>query len=132
MKQSFDEIFNTNPKIATSIAFILGLILTDDLTAYEQSSLGNWLMLVSQTIITNASFQNLIETRINGQLINTNSKEFKCIYNPIIYNIDKSRDIINKLYNINNQNNISNKELEILQRAINNLQIQINKLKNKD
>lgn len=130
MKESFDEIFNTNPKIATSIAFLLGLILTNDLSAYEQSSLGNWLMLISQTIITNASLQNLIETKIQTNTININSREVKCLYNPIIYDLNKTKNIINLIYKKNSYKNID--ELEILQRAIDNLQIQIKKIKDKD
>jgi hypothetical protein len=98
MKESFDKLFNTNPKYSTILATILGLILIDNLTSNEQDMLGGWLMLVSQTIVTNANSQKLIESRILKNSININSKELKSIYNPFIYDIDKIRDIILKLY----------------------------------
>ena len=79
MRNSFNELFNTNPRYSTSIAFILGFLLIDDLTAYEQNELGNWIILVGQTILTNASAQNVIEGRIKGGIININSKVVKCL-----------------------------------------------------
>ena len=93
MKESFHDIFNTNPRYSTTVGFILGLLLVDDLTAPEQNLLGNWIILIGQTILTNASSQNIIESRISGNIININSKEAKCIYNPPIYNIKKIRKI---------------------------------------
>ena len=75
MNKSFHEIFNTNPRLSTSISFILGLLLVDNLTAPEQNMLGNWIILLGQTILTNAASQNIIEGRIKGGLININSKE---------------------------------------------------------
>lgn len=129
MRKSYDEIFNTNPKITTSVAFLIGLILTSDLTTFEQSTLGNWIMLIGQTIATNAAAQATIEGRINGGIININSKEIKCAYNPPLYDIDKIRDIVSKFYG-NNSNN--DDILNIISNAINDLQNQINKLKDKD
>lgn len=124
MRESFNEIFNLNPKYSTTIAFILGMMLIDSLTAYEQNTLGNWIILIGQTILTNASSQNIIEGRINGNTININSKEIKCIYNPLIYDIDKIKNIINDIYPN------SNDEINILYKMINNLQKTINELKN--
>ena len=91
MRESYDDIFNTNPRYSTTIGFILGLVLVDSLTAPEQNMLGNWIILIGQTILTNAASQNIIESRISGGIININSKEVKCIYNPIIYDINKIR-----------------------------------------
>jgi len=98
MSKYFNDIFNTNPRYSTILAFIIGLLLIDDLNAIEQNMLGEWLMLISQTIVTNANSQSLIESRINQNQININSKEAKSIYFPFIYNIDKIRDIIKTLY----------------------------------
>lgn len=123
MKESFHEIFNTNPRYSTSVGFILGLLLIDNLTAPEQNMLGNWIILIGQTILTNAASQNIIESRISGNLININSKEAKCIYNPPIYNIEKIKEIIKDLYP-NSENDIN-----ILNKMVNNLQEEINKLK---
>ena len=123
MKESFHDIFNTNPRYLTTVGFILGLLLVDDLTAPEQNLLGNWIILIRQTILTNASSQNIIESRISGNIININSKEIKCIYNPPIYNIKKIRKIIKDLYPN------SQAELDVLKKSICALQEEINKLK---
>ena len=37
-------------KTDTLLAFILGYILIDNLSSTEQNALGNWLMLVAQTL----------------------------------------------------------------------------------
>ena len=63
MKENFSKIFNTNPRYSTILAFILGLVLISDLNTNEQNMLGEWLMLVSQTIVTHANSQYLIEQR---------------------------------------------------------------------
>lgn len=52
---------NISPKTFTLSAFILGDILVEDLTVDEQNTLGNWLDLVAQTIITNAGQEELIQ-----------------------------------------------------------------------
>ena len=98
MRESYDDIFNTNPRYSTTIGFILGLVLVDSLTAPEQNMLGNWIILIGQTILTNAASQNIIESRITGGIININSKEVKCLYNPVIYDIEKIRKIIKDVY----------------------------------
>ena len=41
MKQSYDDIFNTNPRYSTTVGFILGLVLVDSLSAPEQKILRN-------------------------------------------------------------------------------------------
>ncbi|MBR2137766.1 MAG: hypothetical protein IJ966_00490 [Bacilli bacterium] len=123
MNKAFNDLFNTNPRFSTSISFILGLLLVDNLTAPEQNMLGNWIILLGQTILTNAASQNIIESRINGTIININSKEVKCMYNPLVYNIETIRNIINQIYPDNNN------DIETLQNILNDLQKQINELK---
>lgn len=123
MKKSFDDIFNTNPRYSTTVGFILGLVLVDNLTAPEQNMLGNWIILIGQTILTNAASQNIIESRISGGIININSKEVKCIYNPIIYDINKIRKIIKDVYPS------SNRDIDVLKRAIDELNKKLDELK---
>ena len=66
------------PIFSTS-AFIIGLLLCDDLTPAEQNALGAWFMLLGQTITTNASQQQLlnnrsgISTNYNSHIINDNN-----------------------------------------------------------
>ena len=123
MKKSFDDIFNTNPRYSTTVGFILGLVLVDNLTAPEQNMLGNWIILIGQTILTNAASQNIIESRISGGIININSKEVKCIYNPIIYDMNKIRKIIKDVYPS------SNRYIDVLKREIDELNKKLDELK---
>lgn len=123
MKESYDDIFNTNPRYSTTIGFILGLVLVDSLTAPEQNMLGNWIILIGQTILTNAASQNIIESRINGGIININSKEVKCLYNPVIYDIEKIRKIIREIYPS------SNSDVDVLKKAIEELNKKLDELK---
>ncbi len=48
--------YNEEASVYTIAAFLLGLFLTSNLTSTEQNALGNWLMLVSQTLCTNGSY----------------------------------------------------------------------------
>ena len=123
MNKSFHDLFNTNPRYSTTVGFILGLVLVDNLTAPEQNMLGNWIILIGQTILTNAASQNIIESRISGGIININSKEVKCIYNPIIYDINKIRKIIKNVYPS------SNRDIDVLKRAIDELNKKLDELK---
>lgn len=123
MNNSFNDIFNTNPRYSTSLAFILGLILVDNLNSAEQNTIGNWIILLGQTILTNAASQNIIESRILGTRININSKEVKSFYNPFYYDINKAKDIINKLY----PNNKS--DLDLILKSIDELRTKIEQIK---
>ena len=123
MKDLFNELTNTNPKVSTTIAFIIGLVLTADLNATEQNMLGDFIFLIGQTIITNSSSQRLIESKINSNMININSNNFKNKYNPLIYDINKIKKIINELYPN------SDYELNLLSKTINDLQNKISILK---
>ena len=123
MKELFDELTNTNSKISSSIAFIIGLLLTADLDTAEQNMLGNLIYLIGQTILTNAASQHLIETKIHGKRMNLNSREVKSLYNPVIYDINKVKKIVKELYPN------SSEEVELLSKAINDLQRKIDMLK---
>ena len=123
MNESYDDIFNANPKLVTILGTLIGLIIIDDLTTLEQNVIGNFLISIGQTILTNAASQGLIESRINGGIININSKEAKCLYNPPIYNIDKIRKIIKELYPTNN---INTNEIE---KTLNKITETLNELK---
>jgi len=123
MNNLLDELTNMNPKLSTSLSFIIGLLLTSDLDTSEQNMLGNFIYLIGQTILTNAASQHLIEVKINGKRMNLNSKEVKSYYNPVIYDMNKIKDIVKKLYPN------SSEEIQILSKAINDLQNKIEELK---
>ena len=56
-------------------------------------------------------------------IININSKEVKCLYNPVIYDIEKIRKIIKDVYPS------SNSEVDILKKAIDELNKKLDQLK---
>ena len=123
MNQIFNDIFNLNPRYSTTIGFIIALILVDNLNAAEQNLVGNWFELVGQAILTNAASQTVIESRATGNIININSKEVKCAYNPPVYDINKIKKIINQLYpNNKNEIDILLKSLKELQKKVEELQ----------
>ncbi len=68
---------NINPQVFSFIAVLIGSACIGDYSASEQNSIGNWLILVGQFILTNAAQQQLIEGRIENNNININSKESK-------------------------------------------------------
>ncbi len=68
---------NINPQAYAFLACLVGSALAGDFDAYEQSSIGNWLMLVGEFMLTAASQQQLIEARLENFNININSKEHK-------------------------------------------------------
>ena len=123
MKDSFNKIFNTNPRYSTIFAFILGLVLIDDLNTSEQNMLGEWIMLIAQTIVTNANSQYMIESKVKGDNININSKEVKSIYFPFIYNIDRLKNIIKAIYPD------ANIDTKILSNYLNDIKNKIDKIK---
>lgn len=53
------------PSAFTLSAVFVGFLLVDNATPNEQNALGNWLMLVSQYLCTNAAY---------GQLLQSNSQ----------------------------------------------------------
>ena len=77
-----------------------------------------WIILLGQTILTNASAQNIIESRIQGNRYNINSKEVKSVYNPVYYDIRKVKEIINKFYPNSNELNSIKKYLDELSKKI--------------
>ncbi len=68
---------NIDPQVFSFIAVLIGSAAVGDYSAVEQNSIGNWLILVGQFILTNAAQQQLIESRIENGNLNINSREAK-------------------------------------------------------
>lgn len=51
------------PQLFSLSAVLVGVLLVDDSTPNEQNALGNWLMLVSQYLCTNAAYGQLLQSR---------------------------------------------------------------------
>lgn len=68
---------NIDPQIFSLYAVILGVICVDDYSTMELNSIGNWVILFGQYILTTAAQQQLIESRIDRRNININSRQAK-------------------------------------------------------
>ena len=62
---------NINPELFSTIGAIIGFILESDFDANELNSIGNWIILVGQFMLTTAAQQQLINARYQN---NTGSK----------------------------------------------------------
>lgn len=62
---------NINPELFSTIGAITGFILESDFDANELNSIGNWIILVGQFMLTTAAQQQLINARYQN---NTGSK----------------------------------------------------------
>lgn len=56
---------NISAPTFTTSAFIIGILLCDDLTPAEQNSLGNWFMMIGQAMCTNSAQQQVLNNRNN-------------------------------------------------------------------
>ncbi len=108
---------NIHPTTYNLIAVAVGIILVGDLNANEQNSLGNWFMLLGQYLATNASQQQLIESRIENSNININSKKSKNGGGP--FTTDS---------NVSNQTQRG--EVDFLLDALDKIQQELNNIKN--
>lgn len=108
---------NFNPELYSFSAFIIGAILVDDLNVNEQNSIGNWLMLVAQYMLTNSAQQQLIESRIERVNININSKQAK-----------KGGSPYGSVHGKSNQN--TRDEVEFLIQEIQKMERELQKIKN--
>lgn len=68
---------NTDPHLFSILAVAVGFACVGDYNANEQNSIGNWLILVGQYILTHAAQQTLIEARLENNNLNINSNKYK-------------------------------------------------------
>lgn len=88
---------SVNSTSYTTSAFIIGLLLSNDLTPAEQNSLGNWFMLVGQTLCTSSSQQQVLNNRSN----NSNNYNSHIINDNNLFSYKKhADDIKNTVYKI--------------------------------
>ena len=77
---------NVSSNAFTISAIVVGLLLIDDTTPSEQNALGNWLMLVSQILCTDAYYKQVLEERNINNDVDTNQ-----ILNKMVNAINKYR-----------------------------------------
>lgn len=68
---------SANPHLYAMLAVTVGFASVGNYNANEQNSIGNWLILVGQYILTHAAQQQLIEARLENNNLNTNSQKHK-------------------------------------------------------
>jgi len=118
---------NIDWRLPTLLATVLGYIICDDFTVREQVAIGNWILQIGQTVLTNATYQELIEARILGEEnINLNSKSFKTGGSPFI----KPEPPLNfeALYKIF-KTEISDEQITHLHKAIQRINQELEKLR---
>lgn len=87
---------NIPPKLFTISAVGVGFILLDDTTANEQNALGNWLMLVAQTLCTNAFYMQVQNERNSNNPTNNNVRESTLNKSDTILMMEKMINALNK------------------------------------
>ena len=105
------------PQLFSLSAVIVGVLLVDDSTPNEQNALGNWLMLVSQYLCTNAAY---------GQLLQSNTQT------PGSFSENNFQNQFNQSNNSNsiNASNASDEEtLQMLIKMVNALNKEIDEIK---
>ncbi|MDE6284551.1 MAG: hypothetical protein K2M17_02300 [Bacilli bacterium] len=109
---------NIDPHAFSLIAVGVGYALVGHYNANEQNSIGNWLVLVGQYMLTHAAQQQLIEARIENNNINTNTNNFKQTGNPFTDN------------NVNKSNQTQRTEVEFLLDAVQRIMAELDEIRN--
>lgn len=73
------NFFSLPPRTMTTIAVLLGYLMIDDLTADEQNTLGNFLILIGQVLETNSAQQQLLNDLVTNQKINLMEAKIKAL-----------------------------------------------------
>ena len=106
---------NIDPNTFSMLAVLAGIISVDDYSMDELNSIGNWVILYGQYLLTVSSQQQLIESRLEGKNININSRKCKTG---------------NGHYDSSNKSNQSTRnEVEYLLNIVNKLKNELNNLK---
>lgn len=79
--------FKMGEEAYTLSAFLLGFFLTLDLSSTEQNQLGNWFMLVGQTLCTSATYKFNNDWRGNNRSVSD-------MLNNVKINIDKVNNMM--------------------------------------
>lgn len=74
-----ESFFGLPAEVMTALGVILGFALMGDLTADQQNSLGNFLMLISQILETVAAQRQLVEDKAGAQQTNDILNQLKDI-----------------------------------------------------
>jgi len=119
---------NMNLRLPTLLATTIGFVVGGNFTALEQIAIGNWIMQIGQTVMTNAHYQELVEKRIiQEENINLNSKKFKNGGSPFSTPPKPPEDYVK--YYESFKSSINENDLADLQKAIKIINDELNKIK---
>lgn len=76
-------MFNINPYSFTTSAFLIGILLTQDLSNEELDSVGNWLQLVGLTMQTYASQYSTIHQNDTNSNHSKDASDFETLQKAI-------------------------------------------------
>lgn len=116
---------NIPPKLFSLSAVVIGYILIDDMTANEQNAVSNWLMLVAQVLATNAFYRAVMQERGLEPVGSTetgrnNADTFAGSNGQSAGNVNTDQD----------HDNDKDETLEMLEKMVRAMQIEIDHIKN--
>lgn len=92
-------VFNVGPYSFTTSAFLIGLLLVQELSIEEQDSIGNWLQLVGLTMQTYASQKLTLDVNNITNEDNTNKSDDVTNIDALKKTIKNIEDKLDELYN---------------------------------
>ena len=92
-------LFNVGPYSFTTSAFLIGLLLVQELSIEEQDSIGNWLQLVGLTMQTYASQKVTLDVNNTINEDNTNKSDDVTNIDALKKTIKNIEDKLDELYN---------------------------------
>ena len=92
-------LFNVGPYSFTTSAFLIGLLLVQELSIEEQDSIGNWLQLVGLTMQTYASQKVTLDVNNITNEDNTNKSDDVTNIDALKKTIKNIEDKLDELYN---------------------------------
>ena len=91
-------LFNVGPYSFTTSAFLIGLLLVQELSIEEQDSIGNWLQLVGLTMQTYASQKVTLDVNDITNEDNTNKSDDVTNIDALKKTIKNIEDKLDELY----------------------------------
>ncbi len=92
-------VFNVGPYSFTTSAFLIGLLLVQELSIEEQDSIGNWLQLVGLTMQTYASQKVTLDVNNTINEDNTSKSDDVTNIDSLKKTIKNIEDKLDELYN---------------------------------
>lgn len=92
-------VFNVGPYSFTTSAFLIGLLLVQELSIEEQDSIGNWLQLLGLTMQTYASQKVTLDVNNTINEDNTNKSDDVTNIDSLKKTIKNIEDKLDELYN---------------------------------